>query len=65
MDKMESWIENGAQLAWLIDPYQQKVFVYGPGRTSSGPVVADTILREGRVEGLVFDLTKIWDCYGR
>ncbi|MGH9799799.1 MAG: Uma2 family endonuclease [Blastocatellia bacterium] len=29
-DKMEEYIENGAQLGWLIDPIQKKVFVYRP-----------------------------------
>lgn len=26
--KMLKWIENGAQLAWLIDPESKKVFIY-------------------------------------
>ena len=26
--KMVKWIENGAQLAWLIDPESKKVFIY-------------------------------------
>lgn len=29
-DKMTEYIENGAQLGWLIDPIQKKVFVYRP-----------------------------------
>ncbi|MEP7107987.1 MAG: Uma2 family endonuclease [Ferruginibacter sp.] len=27
-EKMLKWIENGAQLAWLIDPENKKVFIY-------------------------------------
>jgi Uma2 family endonuclease len=30
--KMELWMENGALLAWLIDPYAATVSVYRPGR---------------------------------
>ena len=30
-EKMEEYIENGAQLGWLIDPIQKKVYVYRPG----------------------------------
>ncbi|MGE0883357.1 MAG: Uma2 family endonuclease [Blastocatellales bacterium] len=30
--KMEEYIENGAQLGWLIDPIQKKVFVYRPNQ---------------------------------
>ncbi|HRG74292.1 MAG TPA: Uma2 family endonuclease [Leptospiraceae bacterium] len=26
--KMEEWMANGCKLAWLIDPFQRKVFVY-------------------------------------
>ena len=30
--KMENWVANGAQLAWLVDPYRKCVEVYAPGR---------------------------------
>ena len=26
----ESWIANGVRLAWLIDPYEEKVYIYRP-----------------------------------
>lgn len=29
-EKMKSWIENGAQLAWLIDPESKTVYIYQP-----------------------------------
>src|SRR6266436_6280701 len=29
--KMEQWIVNGAQVAWLIDPERQVVAIYRPG----------------------------------
>ncbi|HMV49503.1 MAG TPA: Uma2 family endonuclease [Blastocatellia bacterium] len=29
--KMEEYIENGAQLGWLIDPIKRKVHIYRPG----------------------------------
>jgi Uma2 family endonuclease len=28
---MEQWIANGVEVAWLIDPIDQMVYVYGPG----------------------------------
>ncbi len=60
--KMERWIANGATLAWLIDPYKRKVYVYESGR---GPdIVSGTELRGvGPVEGFVFDLEELWRCY--
>jgi Uma2 family endonuclease len=30
-EKMAGWIANGAQLAWLIEPYERKVFIHRPG----------------------------------
>lgn len=29
-DKMQEYIDNGAKLGWLIDPIQQKVYIYRP-----------------------------------
>ncbi len=60
--KMERWIENGAQLAWLIDPYRQTVFVSRPGK----PIVTveNSVLEgEGPIAGLVFDLAAVWEYY--
>jgi len=31
-NKMEAWIQNGSQLAWLIDPLEQNVHIYRPNR---------------------------------
>lgn len=28
----DSWIANGVRLAWLIDPYDEKAYIYRPGR---------------------------------
>ena len=29
--KMQEWIKNGCRLAWLIDPVEQKAYVYKTG----------------------------------
>jgi Uma2 family endonuclease len=60
--KMELWIENGATLGWLIDPYKQKVYVYEPGRAVC--VVSGEVIRgSGAVEGFVLNLDRLWRCY--
>jgi Uma2 family endonuclease len=62
MRKMESWIANGVQLGWLVDPYARQVHVYAPGvepRVEMGTSVAGS----GPVEGFVLDLTEVWSCY--
>jgi len=28
----EGWIANGVRLAWLIDPFEEKAYIYRPGR---------------------------------
>jgi len=61
-EKMERWIENGATLGWLIDPYKQKVYVYEPGAKAS-VVSGKTVRGKGPVEGFVLDLDELWSCY--
>ena len=61
-EKMNDWIANGAQLAWMIDPYQCMVHVFRPDRAAE--VVSETsIAGEGPVDGLVPDLARIWRCF--
>jgi Uma2 family endonuclease len=61
-EKMNDWIANGAQLAWMVDPYAQRVFVFRPNRETE-IVAAERIAGEGPVEGLVLDLARVWRCY--
>ena len=60
--KMQEWIANGAELAWLIDPERQVVEVYRPGVPV--PDVhegATSVFGEGPVAGFVLELTPIWN----
>lgn len=59
-DKMAEWLENGAQLAWLIDPESRTVEVYRPGRELQ-IVAGDSVPGEGPVEGFVLQLRRVWD----
>ncbi len=60
--KMKDWIANGAALGWLIDPYEQKVYVYEPGCEASA-VSGKSVRGSGPVEGFVLDLDEVWRCY--
>jgi Uma2 family endonuclease len=58
--KMEEYIENGAQLGWLIDPFHKRVSIYRPGQpveTLENPAAihGDLVL-----PGFVFDINEIW-----
>lgn len=61
-EKMERWIENGATLGWLIDPYKKKVYVYVSG---SEPAIesGNAVRGQGPVEGFTLDLDEVWRCY--
>jgi Uma2 family endonuclease len=60
--KMQRWIENGATLGWLIDPYKKKVYVYQPGREVA-VVSGSAVQGQGPVEGFTLDLEELWRCY--
>jgi Uma2 family endonuclease len=61
-DKMNDWIANGAQLGWLIDPYERQVLIYRADHATE-VVTGKRIAGEGPVEGLVVDLARVWECY--
>ena len=61
-DKMNDWIANGAQLGWLIDPYERQVFVYRPNR-SAEVMSGDLIAGDGPVQGFLLDISRVWKCY--
>jgi Uma2 family endonuclease len=60
--KMVRWIENGAKLAWLVDPYAKKVYIYQPG---VDPVIetGSAIHGSGPVKEFVLDAEEVWHCY--
>lgn len=60
--KMERWIENGASLGWLIDPYEKKVYVYEAG-AETATVSGNALQGTGPVDGFTLDLEELWRCY--
>ena len=57
---MQEWIENGAQLAWLIQPETKTVTIYRPAAEPEHRTGIETIEGEGPVAGFVLDLRDIW-----
>lgn len=55
-DKMEEYIQNGAQLGWLIDPIQKKVFVYRPNVSMEELDKPTSISGEPLLKGFKLDL---------
>jgi len=63
--KMSEWVDNGASLAWLVDPERRAVEIYRPGREPETLVNVETAAGEGPVEGFVLDLRPVWDPAGQ
>jgi Uma2 family endonuclease len=55
-EKMEEYIENGAQLGWLIDPIQKKVYVYRPTAEVEEIDNPDSVSGDPLLKGFVLDL---------
>ena len=58
-DKMAEYIENGVQLAWLIDPLDGAVTIYKPHRKPKVLMNPASVSGEGPVEGFVLNLDGI------
>ena len=58
--KMEMWIRNGAQLAWLIDPQEKAVTTYRPGLLPERLESVSQVSGEGPVAGFVLPLDRVF-----
>lgn len=59
--KMNEYIANGAQLGWLIDPQERRVYIYRPGAAVEELNAPQTISGEPLLRGLSLDLEEIFD----
>ena len=60
LDKMQFWIDSGARLAWLIDPFDDIAHIYRPGREPEQLERPDTLSGEDVLPGLTVDLSQVW-----
>lgn len=60
-DKMLEYIDNGAQLGWLIDAKQQVVFVYRPGQFVEELNRPAIISGDPLLPGFALNLEKVWE----
>ncbi len=63
-EKMQEWIDNGAALAWLIEPDAKRVTVFRPGVEPQVLSGANSVPGEGPVEGFTLELGPVWDPFG-
>lgn len=60
-DKMEEYMENGAELGWLIDPSERRVYIYR--KLSDVEILDDpqTVSGEPPLRGFALDVRSLWD----
>src|SRR5207302_4996750 len=58
--KMREWIENGAELGWLIDPFERILYEYTPKRRFADSIRRTRWPERGPVDGFRLDLRNIW-----
>jgi len=59
--KMLEYLEQGAQLGWLINPQNKTVEIYRPGGEVEKRADIVRLEGEGPLAGFTLDLTYIWD----
>jgi Uma2 family endonuclease len=60
-DKMQEYIDNGAQLGWLIDPLDRRVYIYRPDAEVECLDNPATVTGNPELPGFVLDLKTIWE----
>jgi Uma2 family endonuclease len=58
--KMEQWIANGAEVAWLIDPIEKAVTIYRPGDEPEHHVYPTSVQGTGPIAGFELVMARIW-----
>jgi Uma2 family endonuclease len=61
LDKMQEYLDNGAQLGWLLDPLTRRVHVYRPERPPEILEAPNTVSADHLLPGFSLDLRKIWE----
>jgi Uma2 family endonuclease len=59
-DKMLEYLENGALLGWLIDPFEFRVYVYRPGHELVILEHPDTVSDDPLLPGFTLNLMALW-----
>ncbi len=59
-EKMAEYIDNGAQLGWLIDRQQRMVYVYRPGTLPEAVPTPASLSGDPILPGFTLDLSRIW-----
>lgn len=59
-EKMEEYIANGAQLGWLIDPKDQRIFIYRPQEPVEQLDDPQMLAGDPVLPGFVLEVARLW-----
>jgi Uma2 family endonuclease len=60
-NKMQEYIANGTQLAWLVDPSARRVYVFRPDREMETLENPETVSGDPELPGFVFNAQRFFD----
>jgi len=58
--KMQEYLENGAELGWLIDPLEKKIHIYRQNEKTEVLENPTTVGGEPLLKGFVLNVKKLW-----
>jgi Uma2 family endonuclease len=58
--KMDMWLANGAQLAWMIDPFAATISIYRPGTAVEILTRPDWVEADTVVTGFRLETSRLW-----
>jgi Uma2 family endonuclease len=58
---MKEYMANGAQLGWILDPRQRRVYVYRPGLPEQRLDSPTTLAGDPVLPGFVLDAQRVFD----
>jgi Uma2 family endonuclease len=59
-EKMQEYLDNGAELGWLLDPEKKRVYIYRPGAEVEVLEHPESLPGEPLLEDFTLDLRDIW-----
>ncbi|MDQ3013314.1 MAG: Uma2 family endonuclease [Acidobacteriota bacterium] len=59
-NKMQEYLDNGAQLGWLINPAERKVYVYRPNAPVECLDDPETLSGDPLLPGFILPVARIW-----
>ncbi len=54
------WLANGAQLAWMIDPFDATLSIYRPDRPVETLARPDWVEADAVVQGFRLETARLW-----